>query len=224
MEEGSQLVSLNIGGRHFTTDVGTLKRAHASFFVILLDKRWRHSPTEEHVMENLHFFIDRDPHHFGLILDHLRKAPFILPSCSKAIEEIKREAQFYCLDDLLSVIRKHEFHDFGQGPIFPGDRVQVNVRKLEEFEAIGADSEGSSHLGLTRIDYLHGGEVYCAVCGCNSKIFDGFQRPVTERRDHSDIGTVIRVHSNGKCCDATFGSSKFIYHLPAYIVDLIYEN
>eukprot|EP00080_Pristionchus_pacificus_P014668 PDM74688.1 smc-3 [Pristionchus pacificus] len=102
--------------------------------------------------ENLHFFIDRDPHHFGLILDHLRKAPFILPSCSKAIEEIKREAQFYCLDDLLSVIRKHEFHDFGQGPIFPGDRVQV--------------------------------------------------------------------HSNGKCCDATFGSSKFIYHLPAYIVTI----
>ncbi|GMR41079.1 hypothetical protein PMAYCL1PPCAC_11274 [Pristionchus mayeri] len=224
MEEGGQLVSLNIGGRHFTTDVGTLKRAQASFFVILLDKRWRHSPTEEHVMENLHFFIDRDPRHFGLILDHLRKVPFNLPSCSRAIGEIRREAEFYCLDDLLKVISRHEFHDFGKGPIFPGDRIQVNSKKLEEMEAIGNDSEVHGHLGMTRLDYLHGGEIYCSLCGCNSKGFDGFQRAITERRSHGDIGTVRRVHNNGKCCDVSFGSSKLIYHIPATIVDLVYEN
>ncbi|GMS87805.1 hypothetical protein PENTCL1PPCAC_9980 [Pristionchus entomophagus] len=224
MAEGSQIVSLNIGGRHFTTDVATLKRAHDSFFMILLDKRWRHSPTEEHVMENLHFFIDRDPHHFGLILDHLRRVPFNLPTCSRAIGDIRREAEFYCLDDLLRVMRRHDFHDFGRGPMFPGDRIRIDWRKVEELEAIEADSEGAGHLGLTRLDYLHGREVYCGECGCNSKSFDGRQRAVTERRNNDDLGNVIKVYNNGKCCDATFGSSKLIYHLPASTLDLIYEH
>ncbi|GMT17481.1 hypothetical protein PFISCL1PPCAC_8778, partial [Pristionchus fissidentatus] len=222
MEDESQLVSLNIGGRHFTTDVSTLKRAHGSFFVVLLDKRWRHSPTEEHVMENLHFFIDRDPHHFGMILDHLRRVPFNLPSSSRAISEIKREAEFYCLDDLLKYIRRHEFHDFGKGPVFPGDRIKIKWDELDDLHQEQAAS-GSTHLGMVRLDYLHGSEAHCALCGCNSKDFDGWQRPVTDRKHSDQVGSVIKVHNAGRCCDVTFGYAKLIYHVPSSCVDLIYE-
>lgn len=40
-------------------------------------------------------FIDRDPKHFGLILNYLRDGSCVLPTDSQGLQEILQEADFY---------------------------------------------------------------------------------------------------------------------------------
>lgn len=40
-------------------------------------------------------FIDRDPTHFGLILNYLRDGVCILPADSQGLQEVLQEAEFY---------------------------------------------------------------------------------------------------------------------------------
>ncbi len=42
-----------------------------------------------------HLFIDRDPQHFGLILNYLRDGFAVLPRDEAALREIMIEASFY---------------------------------------------------------------------------------------------------------------------------------
>ena len=40
-------------------------------------------------------FIDRDPKHFGLILNYLRDGTCVLPADSQGLQEVLQEAEFY---------------------------------------------------------------------------------------------------------------------------------
>ena len=89
------LIYLNVGGIYFTTTRQTLL-SRDSFFSGLV------SHCDENQTE---FFIDRDPTHFRIILNHLRGSD-VLPPESVMLSELYAEADFYCLDELKQSIER----------------------------------------------------------------------------------------------------------------------
>ena len=84
----SDIIRLNIGGTFFTTTRTTLMGTNASFFSGLLDSTNCFEQT---------VFIDRDPTHFRWILNLLRGSKNV-PFSKEIYDELKTEADFYCID------------------------------------------------------------------------------------------------------------------------------
>lgn len=97
-------IVLNVGGVYFYTSRETL--GHAPFFSNLVD------PSEWYA------FIDRDPTHFRVVLNWLRgcKSAQGLPRSEERVSELLSEAEFYCLDDLVSTLR-HRLRHAIVGPV-----------------------------------------------------------------------------------------------------------
>ncbi|GMT14315.1 hypothetical protein PFISCL1PPCAC_5612 [Pristionchus fissidentatus] len=90
-------VRLNIGGQVFETTKFTLKRIPETVLSTVVESRWSADGSTE-------IFIDRDPTHFTRILNFLRDGDsFILPKDEDLVEEIRKEAQFYQIQDLLNI-------------------------------------------------------------------------------------------------------------------------
>ncbi|CAD6192111.1 unnamed protein product [Caenorhabditis auriculariae] len=88
-------VLLNVGGQRFETTVATLSRIPDSVLATMVSDRWKKDDE---------LFIDRDPKHFGKILNFLRDGDdFVAPTDSEATEELKREATFYNLPILIDL-------------------------------------------------------------------------------------------------------------------------
>ncbi len=86
-------VLLNVGGVCFESTNTTL-RSKDSFFGPLIANR-----TSQDL------FIDRDPTHFRHILNFLRGSPSF-PSTLFGLDELRAEADFYCLSDLQGMIEE----------------------------------------------------------------------------------------------------------------------
>jgi len=92
---GSEIVSLNIGGVIYTTVRSTLLKGGPNFFTALLDPNSPHTITRD---KNGHLFIDRPGIYFGPLLEFLMTGDFILPQTLVGYEkQVAREAQFYLI-------------------------------------------------------------------------------------------------------------------------------
>ncbi|PAV75820.1 hypothetical protein WR25_13636 [Diploscapter pachys] len=105
---GGERVLLNVGGKIFETTLFTLNKIGNSVLATMVSDRWK---------RGVEIFIDRDPTHFGKILNYLRDGDeFTVPQDVDACEELKREAQFYNLPGLVELC--------GVQPLREGDEVQ----------------------------------------------------------------------------------------------------
>jgi hypothetical protein len=88
----SDIVKLNIGGRHFVTTKTTLLSRGDNFFKPLVMGEFSSLKDEQGA-----FFIDRNGDYFAPILDYLRCGNLIIPADLK-LEAIFEEASFYSID------------------------------------------------------------------------------------------------------------------------------
>ncbi|XP_055988804.1 potassium channel regulatory protein [Sorex fumeus] len=96
-----ELVTLNVGGKIFTTRLSTIKQFPASRLSRMLDGR-----DEEFKMEGSQIFVDRDGFLFTFILDFLRTHQLLLPRDFSDYLRLQREARFYELDSLVDLLNQ----------------------------------------------------------------------------------------------------------------------
>ena len=97
-----KVVRLNVGGSGFSTTVGTLtniKECVLAQMIVTIP-----TPT------NGWFFIDRDPKHFPLILNFIRRcgkiAKGLLPRDTTELTELLQEAEYFNVPGLIHAVRK----------------------------------------------------------------------------------------------------------------------
>jgi hypothetical protein len=91
--EESSIIELNVGGTYYTTSKATLCSQESMLkslfrFPLVYDQQKR-------------LFIDRDGQHFRYILNFLRDNYIDIPTDPIVQNELLREAQYYCLDNLV---------------------------------------------------------------------------------------------------------------------------
>ncbi|CAL2033911.1 unnamed protein product [Caenorhabditis brenneri] len=91
--ETIEIISLNIGGTTFQTTKATLTRFNGKFSEMLENDTL--TKTDNTI------FIDRSPKHFDLILNYMRDGDVELPEGRRELKEILKEAQHYCLSELI---------------------------------------------------------------------------------------------------------------------------
>jgi len=104
----SSRITLNVGGKLFTTTKDTLLSRRDSFFYAMLSSgQW--FPDESDGT----YFIDRDPDYFHIILSFLRTGNVfgILELNDLQRKALKHEADFYCLSDLMNGVEQQLFDD-----------------------------------------------------------------------------------------------------------------
>jgi len=92
-------ITLNIGGKYFTTTRVTLSKAANSFLHKLSLKSLDPKEIESDRDERGAYLIDRDPMYFQVVLNYLRHGKLIMNE-SLAEEGILEEAEFYNITDL----------------------------------------------------------------------------------------------------------------------------
>ncbi|OBS66745.1 hypothetical protein A6R68_04717, partial [Neotoma lepida] len=96
------LVTLNVGGKIFTTRLSTLKQFPTSRLAGIVDGR-----DQEFKTVDGQIFVDRDGTLFSFILDFLRNHELLLPSDFADYQRLQREALFYELDSLADLLSQH---------------------------------------------------------------------------------------------------------------------
>ena len=106
LNEGkTHIVTMDVGGNKFSTDIRTLRRQEDSMFLRIVENfDDRRSDT--------HVFIDRDSKHFRLILNYMRQGEEVMCSVSRVkdpseVEEIICEAKYYCLKRFVKLLERH---------------------------------------------------------------------------------------------------------------------
>ena len=97
-----KVIKLNVGGTLFTTTVATLTKYPDSMLAAMFNPESERPPAEKD--DNGNFFMDRNPRAFVYILEFLRNArlPKDIAGCS--IEQVKWEADYFGLQDILDII------------------------------------------------------------------------------------------------------------------------
>ena len=95
----SHYVSLNVGGTHFLTSRTTLIKGDT-----MLSRMF--SGEIPVVEKDGCAVIDRDGTHFRNILNFLRDGKVSLPKDETALEELKTEAEYYCIQDLVQICNR----------------------------------------------------------------------------------------------------------------------
>nr|XP_020759655.1 potassium channel regulatory protein isoform X3 [Odocoileus virginianus texanus] len=98
---GQELVTLNVGGKVFTTRSCTLKQFPGSRLTRILDGR-----DQEFKMVGGQIFVDRDGVLFSFILDFLRTHQLLLPTDFSDHLRLQREALFYELSPLVDLLNQ----------------------------------------------------------------------------------------------------------------------
>lgn len=98
-------ITLNIGGKYFTTTRVTLSKAPNSFLHKLSLKSLDPKEIESDRDERGAFLIDRDPNYFQIVLNYLRHGKLIMNK--GLIEEgVLEEAEFYNITDLIKLAKQ----------------------------------------------------------------------------------------------------------------------
>lgn len=105
-----ELVTLNVGGKIFTTRFSTIKQFPASRLTRMLDGR-----DQEFKMVGGQIFVDRDGVLFSFILDFLRTHQLLLPTDFSDYLRLQREALFYELDRSLDLATWYKNFLSGKG-------------------------------------------------------------------------------------------------------------
>ncbi|XP_006879574.1 PREDICTED: potassium channel regulatory protein [Elephantulus edwardii] len=100
-----ELVTLNVGGKVYTTRVSTIKQFPASRLARMLDGKDQEFKT---VADQI--FVDRDGILFSFILDFLRTQQLLLPTDFSDYFRLQREAVFYELDSLVDLLNQELLH------------------------------------------------------------------------------------------------------------------
>ncbi|KAL4438976.1 hypothetical protein ABPG77_006913 [Micractinium sp. CCAP 211/92] len=98
-QRASNIVVLNVGGRLFTTTLTTL----TTFPDSMLAGMCRGDMPAGHSFRG-GIFIDRDPTHFSTILTFLRDGHVPLPEATLERQQLRAEAAFYSLTELVAAI------------------------------------------------------------------------------------------------------------------------
>ena len=88
-------VTLNVGGQKFCTSKSTLVRGETMLSSMFSERFPLLTENDETI------FIDRDGTHFRSILNFLRDGKIARPKSRTEIEEIKQEAEYYCIPELV---------------------------------------------------------------------------------------------------------------------------
>ncbi len=64
------------------------------------------SHTQAKADELGHYFFDRDPTHFRLLLNYLRSGKVILPESKMALQELLFEAEFFCIEEMREAVQR----------------------------------------------------------------------------------------------------------------------
>ncbi|XP_018588059.2 BTB/POZ domain-containing protein KCTD7-like [Scleropages formosus] len=97
-QEFPEVISLNVGGTHFTTCLSTLRRFEDTMLAAMFSGR-HYLPLDAEGR----FFIDRDGTYFGDILNFLRSGE--LPQRDRVLA-VYREAQYYAIGPLLDSLEE----------------------------------------------------------------------------------------------------------------------
>lgn len=108
---------LNVGGVWFYTSAETLQMRAPSFFSALCRAG---APC--------YLFIDRDPTHFRHVLNYLRGSQASLPRDQASLEELREEADFYMLPNLVARIDAALVHYAGE----PLSRIASAILSLRQ--------------------------------------------------------------------------------------------
>lgn len=98
-------ITLNIGGKYFTTTRITLSKAPNSFLHKLSLKSLDPREIESDRDERGAFLIDRDPIYFQVVLNYLRHGKLIMNKGLQA-EGVLEEAEFYNITDLIKLAKQ----------------------------------------------------------------------------------------------------------------------
>ena len=124
-------VQLDVGGRVFSTTVGTLTSEKDTFFTALFSKQWELEKDEKGQI-----FIDRNGDLFAEILDFMRTpSEFILPE-DRLRKRLIGEAKFYKLQSFLEVLTAPErAEEERKAQLFMDDTLLTTEQKqkLNEF-------------------------------------------------------------------------------------------
>ncbi len=157
-------VDLNIGGSQFTTTLTTLRMFPDSMLGAMFSGR-----HALHKNSNGQFFIDRDGTHFRHILNFLRDPrKFVVNLSSAHRDELRREAEFYCLSELM----------FPE-PVFVKPSEEKRVIDSTDYEC----TIGQTHTGLWYVRSHVNGNIKEIVRVCNGCGIGGFN---TDASGHSN--------------------------------------
>nr|XP_006628143.2 PREDICTED: BTB/POZ domain-containing protein KCTD21 [Lepisosteus oculatus] len=154
----SDLVTLNVGGRLYTTSLATLTRFPDSVLGAMFKGRL---PVRKD--QQGHFFIDRDGKTFRHILNFLRSSHLDLPDDYKEMKLLRREAGFYQIQPLMEVLHEREAEDLASEK-----NAMLNISLDQKMQAVhlsGPDAPQAYSLGSLTID------VFSANIFCTSGAF-----------------------------------------------------
>jgi len=134
ISDSAKIICLNVGGKRFVTTQGTLCSKGSNFFTSLLSGR--HTATKD---DKGAYFIDRNGEVFHTILEFFRTGQVDYSSVvSKHI--LVREAQFYCVDELVKMITQGDCED--EVPVIRYDGYYVYEKDgMEDNPKVKIDSE-----------------------------------------------------------------------------------
>lgn len=93
-------VRLCVGGKTFITTLATLTRDRTSMFAVLFGGRFAEETDADGA-----YFIDRDPAHFGQILNYLRDGTIALKGMTTNQKQaLLREAKYYSVSGLVGLL------------------------------------------------------------------------------------------------------------------------
>lgn len=98
-------ITLNIGGKYFTTTRVTLSKAPNSFLHKLSQKSLDPKELESDRDERGAYLIDRDPIYFQVVLNYLRHGKLIMNQ-GLVEEGVLEEAEFYNITDLIRLAKQ----------------------------------------------------------------------------------------------------------------------
>eukprot|EP01117_Protostelium_nocturnum_P009183 TRINITY_DN3288_c0_g1_i3.p1 TRINITY_DN3288_c0_g1~~TRINITY_DN3288_c0_g1_i3.p1 ORF type:complete len:201 (+),score=55.67 TRINITY_DN3288_c0_g1_i3:100-702(+) len=102
-----EIVDLNVGGTFYTTTISTLTKTES-----MLSLMFSGNFSMKKRKEDERFFIDRDGEMFKFILQYLRDGDLGIQFMDPLTKDrLKREATYYCIDQLVDKLNGREFID-----------------------------------------------------------------------------------------------------------------
>ena len=113
-QQQEKYIDLNVGGTLSKTSLTTLLKGETMLSAMFSGRMSIQKDANGSV------FIDRDGKHFNVILNFLRDGHIAFPETHKELEELKKEAQFYCIEELVNLCESDnnaitmllQFHNF----------------------------------------------------------------------------------------------------------------
>ena len=122
--EKEHLITIDVGGEKFRTDLRTLARHPDSIFPKVAHITEQHQPPHKPRSDNI--FIDRDSKHFRFILNYMRQGEEVMRGTALRnkdkydLEEMLCETRYYHLHSLKHLLKRHKIRMETNPLIFSG--------------------------------------------------------------------------------------------------------